>query len=192
MPDRTRMCVYRFGMRWPIRMRRIHRIAGLLLIGGIAGLWLFTRWWYVKCTHRDPGGVATFWITSGRASFYVLRAPPPPPAPRRIGTSPFPAVVPAPPPTAGTTLEILSARQLSAIPGWQWGFDTDRRQFPAGGGEWSVAFPLWSVAGAVGILILIPTLGELRHRCMACGYDLRGIRSAVCPECGTAHRLHGP
>lgn len=45
--------------------------------------------------------------------------------------------------------------------------------------------PLWlPLAGAVGAALLLPRRGHIDGTCRACGYDLRGARHAVCPECG--------
>lgn len=45
--------------------------------------------------------------------------------------------------------------------------------------------PLWlPLAGAVGAALLLPRRGHIDGTCRTCGYDLRGARHAVCPECG--------
>jgi hypothetical protein len=62
---------------------------------------------------------------------------------------------------------------------------------------WSVGIPFWLL---FVLLALYPTLafirGPLRRRrrrrkglCVACGYDLTGNVSGVCPECGTEARI---
>ncbi len=58
--------------------------------------------------------------------------------------------------------------------------------------------PLWMPAAPAAILLALVGLhGPLRERrrrtrgqCVRCGYDLRGSRSARCPECGAAADAH--
>jgi len=57
-----------------------------------------------------------------------------------------------------------------------------------------VFVPHWLAAGAFGVLPVAWFVGRVRRRrracgggrCTACGYDLTGNASGVCPECGTA------
>ena len=57
-------------------------------------------------------------------------------------------------------------------------------------------FPFWLSSGLLLTLMAIPIVrGPLRRwhrvrngRCIECGYDLRGLRSDRCPECGTTYR----
>ena len=57
-------------------------------------------------------------------------------------------------------------------------------------------FPLWLSSSLLLTLMAIPIVrGPLRrwHRarrgcCLECGYDLRGLKSDRCPECGTTYR----
>ena len=59
-----------------------------------------------------------------------------------------------------------------------------------------VVLPLWFLfAAAVGVTVLLFWL-ERRARprkgyCSACGYDLTGLQSGACPECGEAVVLTG-
>ena len=53
----------------------------------------------------------------------------------------------------------------------------------------SVTFPAWAITAPL-FLLGLPTVRRLRRRplpgcCHACGYDLTGNTSGVCPECGT-------
>jgi hypothetical protein len=50
----------------------------------------------------------------------------------------------------------------------------------------AIAFTLWSAPG-----VIRRRLRRARGRCPACGYDLRGSTSAVCPECGVAPKREG-
>ena len=57
-------------------------------------------------------------------------------------------------------------------------------------------FPFWLSSSLLMTLMAIPIVrGPIRRwhrerngRCIECGYDLRGLRSNRCPECGTAYR----
>lgn len=67
------------------------------------------------------------------------------------------------------------------------GFDGHRYN----AGWWFVRLPLWALAapiGAVGAWALWATRAVRRWpsegRCAACGYQLAGLPSKVCPECG--------
>ena len=59
-----------------------------------------------------------------------------------------------------------------------------------------LVFPLWLSTSILLTLMMIPVArGPIRrwHRewrgcCVECGYDLRGLRSRKCPECGTRFR----
>jgi hypothetical protein len=50
----------------------------------------------------------------------------------------------------------------------------------------AIAFTLWSAPGAIR-----RRLRRARGRCPACGYDLKGSMSAVCPECGLTPKREG-
>jgi hypothetical protein len=64
----------------------------------------------------------------------------------------------------------------------------------------SLDVPFWALACLCTVYpvvaVLIPGLRRWRRRrrgfCLACGYDLRGNASAVCPECGTKVDLSAP
>ena len=45
-------------------------------------------------------------------------------------------------------------------------------------------FGLYLLVGAEGLINRC--IAGVRHNCAACGYNLEGITSAVCPECGAA------
>lgn len=61
--------------------------------------------------------------------------------------------------------------------------------------SWLV-FPLWLSTSLLVTLVAVPILrGPVRRwhrkrngRCIECAYDLRGLRSNRCPECGTTYR----
>ena len=63
--------------------------------------------------------------------------------------------------------------------------------FPSPDGRWHVQVPVWSILLAVGVPTLF-TWKPLRLRrrkpghCIACGYDLAGNTTGICPECGGA------
>jgi hypothetical protein len=58
----------------------------------------------------------------------------------------------------------------------------------------SVEVPLWAILAAFAAPWFLASIVRTRRRrrasrCASCGYDLRGIGGAVCPECGAeAHR----
>jgi hypothetical protein len=62
-----------------------------------------------------------------------------------------------------------------------------------------IAFPLWLPAGILAFGGALPIVqGPLRRYwrqkrglCTYCGYDLRGTRSGVCPECGQRYKASG-
>ncbi len=60
---------------------------------------------------------------------------------------------------------------------------------------WKLGVPVWGLLGMFAICILAATWGGMRvekivvhvsrgHFCSECGYNLRGVRSETCPECG--------
>ena len=58
---------------------------------------------------------------------------------------------------------------------------------------WWMRFPLWAAVLPLLVLPILWSALQLRHRarirsnvCLACGYDLTGNESGVCPECGAA------
>jgi hypothetical protein len=62
------------------------------------------------------------------------------------------------------------------------------------GGSATVDLPLWPLAG-VGVIASYFGLRGLSRKgagcCRGCGYDLRGLSSGACPECGrTADALN--
>ncbi|MEZ6319396.1 MAG: VTT domain-containing protein, partial [Phycisphaerales bacterium] len=64
--------------------------------------------------------------------------------------------------------------------------------------DWdTVGLPAWlKYGGLVVTLIVLAVIGQVANKaiervtrkdlCSACGYDLRGLRDGVCPECGAA------
>jgi predicted amidophosphoribosyltransferase len=56
-------------------------------------------------------------------------------------------------------------------------------------GTYYVQLPLWPVAfvaGAACLWLILRWPKAPYGRCAQCGYDLTGIMSGVCPECGTS------
>ncbi len=59
-----------------------------------------------------------------------------------------------------------------------------------------LVFPLWLSTSLLATLMTVPIVrGPVRRwhrqwkgRCLECSYDLRGLRSRRCPECGTRFR----
>lgn len=61
----------------------------------------------------------------------------------------------------------------------------------AGPYVYTVSLPLYLVAVPAAICLLVASrprryLRRRRGQCLACGYDLRGAASPICPECGVA------
>jgi len=51
------------------------------------------------------------------------------------------------------------------------------------------------VVAGIGLSIALSGRGRLPTDCHACGYDLRGVGTNICPECGTSRRCtacHAP
>jgi hypothetical protein len=46
------------------------------------------------------------------------------------------------------------------------------------------------VVAGVGLAIALSGRGRLASDCHHCGYDLRGVTTILCPECGTSKRCH--
>lgn len=60
---------------------------------------------------------------------------------------------------------------------------------PRSPGGWSGVLPLWPVpvvAGGVWLWRWRRAAARPAHACQGCGYDLRGAKAGVCPECGAA------
>lgn len=59
-----------------------------------------------------------------------------------------------------------------------------------------LVFPFWASTALLTLLCATPVVRgpvvrqwrRRRGRCVECGYELRGLRSARCPECGTRYR----
>lgn len=74
----------------------------------------------------------------------------------------------------------------------QWALDFDMYNT-----DWFVLLiPFWAPAAAFSLLAaalwwrpLVARARSQRGACVACGYDLRGSSSPVCPECGLAHAV---
>jgi hypothetical protein len=73
------------------------------------------------------------------------------------------------------------------------GYGVYRMEFSPSQVVWGATLPLWLIA-IVGAALAILAIRRARHvremqrragRCVACGYDLTGNISGICPECGT-------
>jgi predicted RNA-binding Zn-ribbon protein involved in translation (DUF1610 family) len=71
-----------------------------------------------------------------------------------------------------------------------------KRPWPSSGLRW-VSVPLW--IPIVTLLPVLPVLGFVRAKarhgrslCTRCGYDLAGLTSRTCPECGHESRTEAP
>lgn len=60
--------------------------------------------------------------------------------------------------------------------------------FSRGGmGEWRASLPSWIITCAAGLLFAAQWQPfSSVWRCRRCGYDMRGLPRAACPECGAA------
>lgn len=51
--------------------------------------------------------------------------------------------------------------------------------------RWGAALSLTAMFGAVGLVLwMMLRPGPEAWRCLKCGYDIHGLESGVCPECG--------
>lgn len=69
---------------------------------------------------------------------------------------------------------------------WGWWFSASSAGWPGGG--WFVSIPIWA-PWAVLVLFTARAWSAqplTDEACRGCGYDLKGLGGAVCPECGKA------
>jgi hypothetical protein len=98
--------------------------------------------------------------------------------------------------TGGPPVGAFVGRLASARNWHVRGLDIDFDRWTSGGWSLSadVSLRLLAAASAIGVAVLTLLARRLRRRaeaghCPACGYDLTGNVSGVCPECGTPRLL---
>ncbi len=166
--DRSSLAIWRFAI-WPSRSLRwpfwvSSAIAALLMVLTV---------------------VSCFWFI---IFVYTRQLPPPPPNPRMFFHSYTQRAIGAEA-YAGIAYLYFDSNELARPDGWEVRFYNDPAlpYWQFGYADRALAIPLYLLAAPFVIsstVMFVRSRRALPGHCTKCGYDLAGLKSGTCPECG--------